>query len=533
MKKIFNLITAISCALIGFVILMTGLNHGVGVGGDATIYMNSAQNLADGNGLGLLNPNGDFRLIPYFPPFFPLVLAAFAKFDLPLDRVAMFLNIFCFFALIMLAVIWTGEKGRSVFPSLFLGLTLAASPILIPAYSWAMSEPLAMLLGFAALVCIADYVEDEGWARIVFGGLFAGLAFLTRYACAAFIAAAALILLIYMKKPFGKRVLWTLLFSVIALLPMAGWLYYDYNVTQTVASRSMSSVNFAQQLAAFWPKMKTVLCTWILPESWQNDAATPQIALTILAVILALFPVFCLFLSKAVRARKIVAERSKVVCRMLSFLSILTLVYDAVILITALKTFPPITINTRMMLPTYIAFIWSLALIYDICLYDTKETAGDVLLSVLFFLFAAFSGYRGMRITNQNVIDGIGYNSETWRTSETVDYIKENIAEDQLIVTNEETALLYLTGRKTWPMHEVYVSEPDAEFYAYEEYTAPETDFGRKAFIDGNALLVVFDTFEDQMRDIYGEDTNDRIEALFKNLNVEFDGDDGTIYSLK
>ena len=42
---------------------------------------------------------------------------------------------------------------------------------------------------------------------------------------------------------------------------------------------------------------------------------------------------------------------------------------------------------------------------------------------------------------------------------------------------------------------------------------------------------MVFDTFEAQMGDIYGEDTAERISRLFENLNVIFKGDDGRIYS--
>ena len=44
---------------------------------------------------------------------------------------------------------------------------------------------------------------------------------------------------------------------------------------------------------------------------------------------------------------------------------------------------------------------------------------------------------------------------------------------------------------------------------------------------------MIFDSFEDQMADIYGDETNARIEALFANLNLVFDGDDGKVYTLR
>ena len=138
--------------------------------------------------------------------------------------------------------------------------------------------------------------------------------------------------------------------------------------------------------------------------------------------------------------------------------------------------------------------------------------------------------YRGIRIANQNAIDGLGYNSVAWKESQTVAYIRENIPETETIVTNEETALLYLLDRTAWPMHEVYVNEPDTEYYAYESETGLENDTSRQAFLRENAYLVVFDTFEDQMADIYGGDAKARIDSLFANLDMIFKGDDGRIY---
>ena len=155
----------------------------------------------------------------------------------------------------------------------------------------------------------------------------------------------------------------------------------------------------------------------------------------------------------------------------------------------------------------------------------------EFIFNTALFLFMIFSVYRGVRIANQNAIDGLGYNSTAWKGSQTVAYIRENLPEDAEIVTNEETALLYLMDRRTWPMHEVYVNEPDAEYYAYESDYGVENDSSRQVFRKGGAYLVVFDTFEAQMGDIYGEDTAERISRLFENLNVIFKGDDGRIYS--
>ena len=69
------LTASLICAAAGAGILFISMAQGVGVGGDATIYITSARNLLAGKGLGLINAAGEFRLIPYFPPFYSLVLA--------------------------------------------------------------------------------------------------------------------------------------------------------------------------------------------------------------------------------------------------------------------------------------------------------------------------------------------------------------------------------------------------------------------------------------------------------------------------
>ena len=186
-----------------------------------------------------------------------------------------------------------------------------------------------------------------------------------------------------------------------------------------------------------------------------------------------------------------------------------------------------------MLLPVYAAEFWLIYLLFALFGEYNHSLSRTFIFNTALFLVTAFGCYRGIRIANQNAIDGLGYNSTAWKNSETAAYIRDNIPEDRTIVTNEETALLFLLDRRTWPMHEVYVNEPDPEYYAYESETGIENDASRRAFREGGAYLVVFDSFEDQMAEIYGDDTRARIDKLFENLHVLFDSDDGTVYTLE
>ncbi len=516
-----NAAAAAACAMLGMILLAISMKRGAGIGGDATIYLTSARNLIAGKGLGLVSADGAFRLIPYFPPFYSLVLALFALLGADLSTAAMLLNL-CFHGGLVFAVCcWTLRHTRSLIPGVLIGVLLACSPILIPAYSWAMSEPLCTLLGFLGLILLVDSFNHGRNAGFWLSAVLMGLSFLTRYSSAAFIAAAVLMIFFFEQRTFARRFADAFLYGMSAVLPMIVWLVIDYRLTDTVASRSMLEGQTAALWAAFVPKFMNVLQLWVVPESLQGRL--PAFLLNGIAALFLLFPPL-LFLGCLFCKGKKTGVRWT-----LMTLSLFSVCYALLILCVSLNTYPPITINTRMLLPLYVAELWAAFLLLG-------QVRGKGIRMLLYLLAAAFVGIsslRGVRIARQNAIDGLGYNSAAWQSSETVDWVKANIPADSVIVTNEETALLYLLGRVTYPVHEVYVTEPDAEYYAYESETKLEGDSARRAFRAGGAYLVIFDSFEDQMADIYADDTNARIEALFANLNLVYDGDDGKVYTLR
>ena len=522
------IIAALICAAAGAGILFISMAQGVGVGGDATIYITSARNLLAGKGLGLINAAGEFRLIPYFPPFYSLVLAFFGLFTADLSLIAMILNMVLFAGLIYLVTIWTERVSEEIFPGVLLGLLLGGSPILVPAYSWAMSEPLAAFLGFAGLILLEKSLIENQRFGFWCSALLLGLSFLTRYSSAAFIGAAVLLILCFEGETFKNRFFGAFFYGLVSADPMIAWLIIDYTQTNTVSSRSMLSGRTAELWAAFLPKVRHVFTLWILPESL--SANMPGFLAAFISIFIVVFAVGTL-------AGSVIALRNGTryprYARMFFLLSAFVLLYLLLIVYVSLRTYPPITINTRMLLPVYIGVFWMIYLLFALFGEYNRRISRTFVFNTALFLFMIFSCYRGVRIANQNAIDGLGYNSTAWKTSQTVAYIRENLPADTEIVTNEETALLYLMDRRTWPMHEVYVNEPDAEYYAYESDSGAENDASRQVFRKGGAWLVVFDTFEDQMAEIYGDQTNERISRLLENLEMLFKGDDGRIYILK
>ncbi len=165
-KKQLATLSFIAAAVIGMVVLRVSTTKGVGIGGDATIYMTSAQNLLDGEGFGLIGPRGEFRIMPYFAPLFPLVLTIPGLLGASMETTAHWLNTLLFGALIWLAASETMRATKSLPAAWLAALLVIASPVLVPVYSWAMSEPLSLFLGilyFGAHACIFAPAGAQGF----------------------------------------------------------------------------------------------------------------------------------------------------------------------------------------------------------------------------------------------------------------------------------------------------------------------------------------------------------------------------------
>ncbi|MBE0695891.1 MAG: glycosyltransferase family 39 protein, partial [Anaerolineaceae bacterium] len=253
-KRLFGPLLGFA-ALFGMALVYYATTAGPGVGGDATIYLTSAKNLILGKGLGWMDADGSFRLLPYTPPFYPLLLSLVGLFG-DMAAGARFLNLILFGS----TVIFTGLSfsrftGQPWFGAILGGL-LAASPVLLGVQVWAMSEPLFLFLGFSGLLVLLNYLDSGRRRDLLASALLCGLAFLTRYMGAAFIATAGLALFLFgrgedrrFKLSIGRRELVEAVpFGVVSILPILAWFIVDLSITGTLGSRS------GQPAAAYWQR---------------------------------------------------------------------------------------------------------------------------------------------------------------------------------------------------------------------------------------------------------------------------------------
>ena len=530
-KSLFTLILA-GLALLALLLGYFSTFQGTGVGGDATIYISSAQNLLDGKGLGLIEADGQFRLLPYFPPGFSLALSALGLFGLDLTEAARWLNILLFAALVWLAGYATWKFSKNFLPAVFVSLILLLSPVLIPVFSWAMSEPLALFCGFLSLVLISKYLNSSYKSFYLILSAAAGAAaFLTRYSAVAFIAAGVLALLFISKGRKRKAVVRDiLLYGIIGILPLGIWAYIDYSQTANFASRSVeSSMGMFERFVNFWPQLKQVFLFWFLPESLFYAPPYPLVLnqvllIFILLVLVVFFAGMFFWLMK-----KVPQVRENYPLDFLLVLGFFVIAYLAVILFVYVTTYPPITIGSRMLSPVHLAVLWMTILLIAALqkLVSARKWLVN-LLTVGLVLFTLVYAVRSLRIVQQNYEVGLGYNSLAWQNSDTIEALLE-LPQDTPIVSNETNAVFYLTGRAAYPLMEVYYDKGLSQFTAFGQGDLTE-DEGQRLFVEAGAPLVLFDTIDEQMSGLYGGQTDARISALVSGLFRAYRGEDGGIF---
>ena len=516
-------------ALLGIASMAYATTRGPGIGGDATVYLTSARNLLAGRGLGLIEADGSFRLLPYTPPLYPLLLAFFGLPGFDLVQVARWLSVLLFGATIFLVGAGFFHFTRSSVLSLIAAASLLLSPILARVYAWAMSEPLFLFTGFLGLFLSLEYARSPRRSLLIWAAVCCGLSFLARYLGAAFLVSAALIVLLYSPRPWKKRLAGAFSLGIVGFIPMGVWLVIDLFATRTVASRSLESgATLATRLCAAGSPLLDVFLNWLVPDSWIEAPPYPRVLNQVIWILalLGLILLVCLVLWRLSAASRRARDERWGWILLARGLALVIVVFLLVTLGVYVTTYPPITLDNRMLAPVHVA-----TLLFALCL-------GGLLVSIekgrrwlalvaglACLVFLGSYAYRTPRIVQQTHEAGLGFLMDAYQKSETVQALRA-LPQDQAIVSNELTQVLFFTARSAYPLQEVTAGQPQD---LGSVYGSDASDPSQRAFRSG-AALVIFDTIQQQLSDLYGAQSSTRLQALTQGLYEAFHGSDGAIY---
>jgi hypothetical protein len=513
--------------LVGAAVILYATAHGAGIGGDATIYLSAARNLLAGKGLGLVEPQGGFRVLPYSAPLYPLLLAGLGGLGIDLAEAARWIDALLYGATIFLVGAAVMRFTRDRILAFFSAALILLSPVLVVrVFAWAMSEPVFLFAGFLGLFLAIDYVGQARRGMLIGAALACGISFLARYIGVGFVAAAALVLLLLDRRAWRAKIMATAGFLAVSLLPMAVWVVYDFTQTHTVASRSIQTgVGLgARALSALAPLKQAVLF-WLVPDAW---VATPPYPHIFNSLLLAGVMLAAAALLVAVSRRRRVTRPADLdgSARLALGLGTLVGVYLAVTLVVYISTYPPITLDNRMISPIYVAALLLVVVLAGMLLrVEAARRWLQVGIWVVLLGFAATYLYRTPRIVQETHRSGLGYLADGSRHSATLKALQA-LPPGTQVITNEVTLVLYYTGQPAYALISGALVDPHSGFTAYG---SDPTDPGQAAFRSGGAL-VLFSSINDTLTGIYGAQAPARLAALTQGLYQAYSGPDGAIY---
>lgn len=220
------LLFCIPAVLGAALVLARETTHGVGLHSDSLLYVSVARNLLAGE--GFLQFVQGWKPLMIWPPLYPLLLAAPGLFGLdPLDAAGP-LNAAVFGLTVLVAGLWLRRRLQSRWLAWWGCLAVMLSLPLASTASWAMSEPLFILLAALSMAQVDNFLQNGKRQALAWAAAFTTLACLTRPMGVALVAATALLLFAQPGAAMPVKVKRITAYALVALVPMALWILRNW-----------------------------------------------------------------------------------------------------------------------------------------------------------------------------------------------------------------------------------------------------------------------------------------------------------------
>ena len=339
-------------ALLGVVVVLVFTRFGPGASGDSVYYIMGGQNIADGNGFSRTSGGGEIKPITGFPPFFSLVMSIFALIGTNMFVGGRGLNILLFAANIFLTGFIIYRYSRSIWPALLGSTLVLSSDTLIENHGWIMSEPLYVFLMLLAIYTLAKYPEAQKRSFWTLSIIFVSLASLTRFVGVALTVAGVFAILVLGKKKLIRRLVDSILYGVLSLIPLVLWMMRNSSIAGTTMNREWIFHPIRPELAI---QYLAEISSWFAP----GQLPLPEIVRGLISIsIVLILPAMLLY--REIKKGFLDREKQSESLEMLPWiLSAYVLSYLAIIVINSLfldaattPAAPP-----RYLLPVYIACV--------------------------------------------------------------------------------------------------------------------------------------------------------------------------------
>jgi hypothetical protein len=425
------LIAALAAA--GLVLAVTP--YGVGTSPDSAVYLGTAAQLLQGQGLTVPFGNPPGQMLSHYPPLYPLALALFGLANPDLAQSARLLQAGLFAAnTILWALILYVLLPRRHWLAGILVTVLVAAPALLVLHSMAWSEGLFLLLGFAGLLLAWQAAQRGGIVGWVAAGDFFALAFLTRYAGAAF-SATALFMLVIQALPLRDRV--TRLAAALLSSLIAAVLWFGYS-----AGLGNRSLAFHWPDISRWQQGVNTLAGWLfIPASFPGWFKAGAAAVVFGGILL---------LTAYVSRVGLAAEAPR---RLANWLVVFALLYSAFLLTVLFFVDANLPLDDRILAPLLLTlfFLGVYGLAHAVQRLNSLQNGLLLLAGIALVLWFGYHAVlQDLRFIQLGRTEGLGFYSRSWRTSPTLAELElRNLPEQTQVASNSAEAVYLLSGRSS------------------------------------------------------------------------------------
>ena len=428
-RPTLTLLLAAAAALGAVLVLARQVPYGVGLHWDSIVYVSVARNLLAGD--GFLKYNG-YPLVSQ-PPLYPLLLAVTSLDVLDPHDVAGPLNAAFFGITVFVVGQYLRRRLESRFLVVWAALVIALAWPLAGLAAHALTGAAFILLVTLTLIATDAFLAKGRTAALVWAGVWAALAWQTRYVGGALPAAVAVMLLWQRGALPAQRVRRAAGFALLAGAPMALWLVRNRLVSDTFTGRP--SEGGVLSLPATLSGAGEVLRSWAsfdLPlVEWQAVA------------LLGLLPTVALVAACAVLVRKRWATLNAVDWLPCSVFGGFALTYFTVLVVSLALGATGHHVQPRFLAPLYIPLLVTVAFAFDRILgfapgrrrfwrrwkprwrrRAPRAAAGAVTAVLCFWTAGQIEpNVRDIRQANSY---GSGYASRFWAQSATAEWLRRN-----------------------------------------------------------------------------------------------------------
>lgn len=522
-------------ALAAAILVGYSTTWGPWTGSDSAAYLVSAQNIANGEGLGIPLPSGQVAYI--MAPVYPLLLAGFGLLKVPLIDAARWLDIFLF----GLTILGCGAAFYRLSHSSWLVVPFSALllvfPVMFKTFTTVMTEPLFIFIMLAALFMLAASLGNPNRSWLVAAAITAGTATLVRFIGIALLPVGVAALLFLQGTPWKRRTIDAILFLALFALPV---LVYVVWVSTKPVSSPVGLVdwrNLWEYLQPVRAGLVDILWEWV---PFQANLPVNRYLGRLLALVLGLAGLFSLPVLASLRlyGKKLqlwIADRD---VKLFGVMALFVIGYLFAFVFIYIFRSPAQDVNERTLLPLYPPLLGMLfavlSLLQRAYTVHPNRRLARLAVGCLPWLALAIGLVAYVPQTSALAEEyhqkGAGYSSAAWQASQTIQAVKQ-LPQDVPIISNESGAILFHTGRFALEISELYRASETSLASPSLRYGDDLTDPSQQLFHDGGAALVLFQpSFYWQLYEINPEQAEQRMEALLQSLTLYGEFPDGSIY---